>query len=181
MAPALLDRLLGRDAALPEAAPGAPSEADRPEPSESALRAVLAQKLLHAWAQNQHQVLVPLALNLTRLEPTARALLVQAMAGALAACGATAEVERQRLVSALLRIGGGEETGAAEAALARPPHLFDLLAELERTGLAAHGYAAAASVLDGRVAVERAFLDWLAARFALPPSLVSGLARRYRR
>ncbi|WP_372624404.1 DUF533 domain-containing protein [Falsiroseomonas sp.] len=158
-----------------------PSATAEPGPAEPALRAVLAQKLLHAWAQNQHQVLVPLALNLGRLEPGPRALLVQVMAGALAACGASAGPERLRLVSALARIGGAEETGAAEAALARPPHLLDLLAELEEAGLAAHGYAAAASVLDQRVAVERAFLGWLAARFALPPSLVSGLARRYRR
>jgi uncharacterized membrane protein YebE (DUF533 family) len=181
MAPALLDRLLGRDAALPAAAPDAPSAENGPEPSDAALRAVLAQKLLHAWAQNQHQVRVPLALNLARLEPAPRALLVQAMASALAACGATAEPERQRLAAALGRVGGAEEMAVAEAALARPPHLLDLLAALEQAGLAAHGYAAAASVLDRRVAVERAFLDWLAARFALPPSLVMGLARRYRR
>lgn len=165
---------------MPAAGRDMPPASAEPGPAEPALRAVLAQKLLHAWAQNQHQVLVPLALNLARLEPTPRALLVQVMAGVLAACGATAEAERRRLVSALSRIGGAEETAAAEAALARPPHLLDLLAELEKAGLSAHGYAAAASLLDRRVAVERAVLEWLAARFALPPSLVTGLARRYR-
>jgi uncharacterized membrane protein YebE (DUF533 family) len=186
MAPALLDRLLGRNAApSPDAPPDQPPVAGEPdggpEPAETALRAELAQKVLHAWAQNQQQVLVPLSLNLARLEPGPRALLVQAMATALTACRATAAPDRLRLSSALGRIGGAGEAAAAEAALDHPPNLLELVAVIERDGLGAHAYAAAALVLNQRVTVERAFLEWLAARFALPPSLTANLARHYRR
>ena len=64
---------------------------------------------------------------------------------------------------------------------AGPPDLFRLLAEIEASGLEAQAYAAAALVLDRRVPAERAFLDWIAARFGLPDSAVAALARRYAR
>jgi uncharacterized membrane protein YebE (DUF533 family) len=144
-----------------------------PPPAEHTLRLALAQKLLHAWSQNRQQVRVPLALNLTRLPPDHRRLLVGVMGASLAACGVTAEADRARLAAALARLGAeGDETGT--------PDLIPLLAALEQAELGPHAFAAAALVMDGRVPAQRLFLAWLAARFGLPPSLVSGLARRYR-
>jgi len=37
-----------------------------PPPAQRTLHLAIAGKLLHAWAQNRQQVLVPLALNLSR-------------------------------------------------------------------------------------------------------------------
>lgn len=181
MAATLLDRLLNRDPAPADAAAESAGTPGGPHPAEATLRAALAQKVLHGWAQNRQQVLVPLALNLGRLEPGPRGLIVQAMAAALAASGAVTEADRRRLAAALVRLGDASAAGAATAALDRPPHLLELVAELERARLGAQAYAAAALVLDRRVAVQRAFLDWLGARFALPPPLLAGIARRYGR
>jgi uncharacterized membrane protein YebE (DUF533 family) len=141
-------------------------------PSVRVLHKALAQKLLHSWAQNRQQVLVPLTLNLARMPPAQKELMAATMAAALAARG-TEEGIAERLATAWRRAGG-------EVALPAPPDLFALVARLEAEGLGAHAYAAAALLLDRRIAVERAFLDWLAARFRLPANLTAGLARRYR-
>jgi uncharacterized membrane protein YebE (DUF533 family) len=146
---------------------------------EQALHLTLAAKLLQAWAGNRQQVQAPLALNLARMEPGDRALVLRAMAVAMAARAGSAGEPAPLVEAAISRIGGTSED--ALAVLADRPDLFALLAELDHRGLAAHGYAAAALLLDRRVPMERAFLDWLAARLALPPSVTIGLARRYGR
>lgn len=150
-----------------------------PPPAERALHLALATKLLRSWAENRQQVQVPLALSLARLDPAPRALVVQALAAALTARGGTPEADAARLARALPRLGGTAADRAA--ALAQRPDILALLPALERAGLAAHAYAAAATVLDRRVATERAFLDWLGGRLALPASVVRGLLRRYAR
>ena len=119
-------------------------------------------------------------LTLSREVPERRRLLVLAMAAALAAGGAPADAAQARLAAAMIRIGGAAELPAACAALADPPDLLALLREIEAAGLGAHAYAAASLLLDRRLAAERAFLEWLAARLALPPALLAGIARRYR-
>jgi uncharacterized membrane protein YebE (DUF533 family) len=150
-----------------------------PPPVPPALQLALATKLLRSWAENRQQVQVPLALSLARLDPAPRALVVQALAAALAARGGTPEEDAARLARALPRIGGTAEDGTA--ALGLRPDILALLAALERAGLGAHAYASAATVLDRRVATERAFLDWLGGRLALPASVTRGLLRRYAR
>jgi uncharacterized membrane protein YebE (DUF533 family) len=179
MADGLISRLLGRrgEAAPPPPAPRAEGLAA----GRAVLRDALAEKVLRAWAQNRQQVLVPLTVNLARMEPPARGLLVGAMAAALAADGEVTPRGRRRLEAVLGRIGGGAaDREAAMAALDRPPDLFPLLAALRAASLGAHAYAASLLVLERRGEVGRAWLCFLAARFALPPELVSRLGRRYR-
>lgn len=142
-----------------------------PPPADRVLNAALAAKLLHAWAQNRQQVLAPLTLDLSRMDTAPRALLL----GMVAAAQAVRGQDGERLRGALRRMG------AEGAELPGPPDLFRLLHEIEAAGLGAEAYAAAALVLDRRVAGERAFLDWIAARFGLPASAVAALARRYGR
>jgi uncharacterized membrane protein YebE (DUF533 family) len=149
--------------------------AETEPPSLRTLHVALAEKLLHSWAQNRQQVLVPLTLSLARMPDASRGLVVRAMQAALAARG-PAEDNPARLAAALRRAGGDPATPPGD-----PPDLFRLVAELEAQSLGGEAYAAASLVLDRRVPAERAFLDWLAARFGLPPSLVAGLSRRYRR
>ncbi len=142
-----------------------------PPRADRVLHAAIATKLLHDWAQNRQQVLAPLTLDLWRLDSAPRALLL----GMVAAAQAVRGTDGERLRGALRRVGveGAEVPG--------PPDLFRLLDEIEAAGLEAKAYAAAALVLDRRVAAERAFLDWIAARFGLPASAVAALARRYGR
>lgn len=181
MAAALLDRILGREEAQVPEPPPAPPDRSWPEPTERALRGALAQKLLHAWMQNRQQVLVPLSLNLARLDAGRRAQVVRAMAVALAACGKRGEADRARLAAALARAGAEDEAARATAMLADPPELLGVLEGLEAGRNAAEAYAAVSLVLDRRDAVERAFLEWLALRLGLPSSLTASLARRYGR
>jgi hypothetical protein len=148
-----------------------------PPPAQRTLHLAIAGKLLHAWAQNRQQVLVPLTLNLARMDAAQRALVLAVARAALASRGAPPAEDAARLEAALPRIGGS----AGDAGPPEPPGLFALVASVQAAGLGAHAYAAAATVLDRRQPVERAFLDWLAARLSLPPNLIAGLARRYRR
>jgi uncharacterized membrane protein YebE (DUF533 family) len=181
MAPLLLDRILGREeASMPEAPAEAP-DGSGPEPAERALRTALAQKLLHAWMQNRQQILVPLILNLERLDGVARTPIVEAMAAALAACGKRDGADRARLAAALLRAGAKAEAAQAEAMLADPPELLGVLERLTAARRGPEAFAAVSLVLDRRDTVERAFLEWLALRLGLPASLTGGLARRYGR
>jgi uncharacterized membrane protein YebE (DUF533 family) len=170
MAATLIDRLFRRTA---PAAPPTPPPSLAPG-GEAALRERLAEKLLQAWMANRQQLRVPLTLNLARLPPPQAALLTEVMRATLEADGRFDEADRQRLAAALRRLGD-----ASPADAARP--LQDVLADVEAAGIGAQAYAAAALVSDARRPVERAFLDWLAARLALPPDLVAELARRYRR
>jgi uncharacterized membrane protein YebE (DUF533 family) len=179
MADGLISRLLGRrdetEAPVPAARP------DGLAAGRAVLRDALAEKVLRAWAQNRQQILVPLTLNLARMEPAARGLLVGAMAAALAADGEVTLRERRRLDAVLGRIGGeAADRDAAAAALDRPPDLFPLLSALQAASLGAHAYAASLLVLERRGEVGRAWLCFLAARFVLPSELVARLARRYR-
>jgi uncharacterized membrane protein YebE (DUF533 family) len=151
-----------------------------PPPAERTIRLALAEKLVQAWALNRQQVRVPLSLNLARMMPEQRALVAAAMAASLAACGIAPEVASSRLEAALARIGGAAAQAAAMQAIQAPTDLVALLRRLEAEELGAHAYAGAVLVLDRQVAAQRLFLDWLAARFALPAATASGLARRYR-
>jgi hypothetical protein len=159
-------------AALPR--PRLPPERD----PQRALREALAAKALHAWLQNRHQTLFPLTLNLRVLDPGARALLVRLVA-ASAALAPGGGAEPGRLRDALDGAGAGDAEGRLlEEALAAPDPLPALLEALREAGLGAHAYAAALLVLDRRGPVERAWLDFLAARFALPAEVSGDLERR---
>ncbi|MGG5812018.1 hypothetical protein [Falsiroseomonas sp. CW058] len=145
-----------------------------PDPGQAMLREAIAQKVLLGWAENRQQVAVPLAVNLGRMPPAEAGLVVQAMAAALALAGPPSEAARQRLGAALARAGG------AGLPVPERPDLLALFAALEGAGLGPHAYAASLMVLDRREKLARAWLDLLAARFALPAELLAGLARRYR-
>ncbi|MFO1057618.1 MAG: DUF533 domain-containing protein [Dongiaceae bacterium] len=190
----LVDRLLGtvrdrdgRAAALQPPAtppgaptPGAPSPA-RPPSSRAILRDATATKLLGAWLANRHQTLVPHTLNFRVLAPEQAALLIALMAAAVQADGRVDPVEERHMEQALARVGAGPEAiGTLRAALGQPQPLSRLLGEVQQAGLAAHAYAAVLLALDRRSRVNRAFLDYLAARLALPAGVAAGLERRYR-
>lgn len=160
--------------AAPSAGPasGAMPPRPLPPPPQRLLQEQVAAKLLHGWLQNRHQTLFPLALNLGNLPPAHGALLARCMQATAAMTGAPPPLE------ALAAAGGGV---AEKAALAEPaPALPVLLASLRQEGLGAHAYTAALlSAADGPSG--QAWLDYLAAAFALPATVTADLRRRGRR
>jgi uncharacterized membrane protein YebE (DUF533 family) len=109
-----------------------------------------------------------------------RALLAEAMAAALAAGRAPPAERGQAARQALARLGAGDEEARRLAdALERPRPVHGLLAEIQGAGLGPHAYAASVLAADTREPASRAWLGYLAARFALPPEVVVSLNRRY--
>lgn len=178
-ADALEPQALEREAAA-TAAP-APAQrlrlATRPE---AILQESLATKVLHGWLGNRQQTLYPLVLNLRNLNGHERALLAEVMAATVTAGRAPPAERGQAALQALARLGAGEEEARRfAAALDRPRPVQDMLAEVQDAGLGPHGYAASLLAADTREPASRAWLGYLAARFALPPEVVVSLDRRY--
>jgi hypothetical protein len=147
---------------------------------EAILQESLATKVMHGWLGNRQQTLYPLVLNLRNLGGHERALLAEAMAATVAAGRAPLTERGEAAKQALARLGAGEEEARRfAAALDRPRPVHDLLAELQDAGLGPHGYAASLLAADTREPASRAWLGYLAARFALPPEVVVSLDRRY--
>jgi hypothetical protein len=177
---ALEPQALARDAAA-MAAPPVPAQrlrlAARPE---AILRESLATKVMHGWLGNRQQTLYPLVLNLRNMSGHERALRAEAMAAALAAGRAPPAERGQAARQALARLGAGDEEARRLAdALERPRPVHGLLAEIQGAGLGPHAYAASVLAADTREPASRAWLGYLAARFALPPEVVVSLNRRY--
>lgn len=149
---------------------------------EAILQESLAAKVLHGWLGNRQQTLYPLVLNLRNLDGRERALLAEIMAATLAAGRASlSEGRGEAARQTLARLGADEaEIRHLHAALERPRPLRDLLADVQDAGIGPHAYAASLLAADAREPASRAWLGYLAARFALPPEVVVSLDRRYR-
>ena len=143
----------------------------------------LAQKVLNAWLQNRHQTLYPLTVNLRTLDASRAALLARMMAIALLAGGARASAERIETALAWLGKAGGDDAvqRAFRAALDAPAPSSALVREVQDAGLTAYAYVAALVATDPRDEAGQLFLDYLAARLALPANVVRSADRRYRR
>jgi uncharacterized membrane protein YebE (DUF533 family) len=188
----LIDRLIGamrdrdgRARALEQDAAGVSASGSAAEPAPNAPSALMleaaATKLLAGWLANRHQTLVPHTLNFRALAPEQAELLILTMAAAVEADGQVDPVEERWMEQALARVGAGPEAiRGLRAALAEPQPLSRLLAEVQRAGLASHAYAAVLLSVNRGSRVNRAFLDYLAARLALPAGVADSLERRYR-
>ena len=142
----------------------------------------LAEKVLNAWLQNRHQTLYPLTVNLRPLDAVQAALLARMMAFAMLA--GTDAPNPERVEAALVwlgQVGGGDEVKQAfRAALAVPEPLSGLLREIHGVGLTAYAYVVSLVATDPRDAAGQLFLDYLAARLALPANVARSADRRYR-
>lgn len=142
----------------------------------------VGQKVLHAWLQNRHQTLYPLTVNLRTLEAAKAGLLARMMAFVLLAGTRPPDSEQiGRALAWLGQVGGGEDVKQAlRAALAAPEALTPLLHEVHGAGLAAYAYVVALVATNPRDAAGQLFVNYLAARLALPPNVVRSADRRYR-
>lgn len=148
---------------------------------EEDLQVAVATKLLGGWLANRQQTLVPHTLNFRVLDRAQTDLLLAVMAAATQADGQIDTREVRQLRLALRQVGAGEEVARRlEAALAEPQHLGVLLLRVQEAGLTTHAYAAALLAINRGARVNRAFLDYLAARLGLSPEVTGSLERRYR-
>jgi uncharacterized membrane protein YebE (DUF533 family) len=173
---------LQEDALAEAPAPGPPNRRHRlGHEAGRIVQEALAAKVLGAWLQNRHQTLFPLTLNLGTLDAAGRALLVRMMVAAADADGGIDQAEQDRIAAALDAIGGGEaERRLLAEAIGAPVPLGTLLRQVQEARLGPHGYAASLLALDRRSRVNQAWLDYLAARLALPAEVTASLGRRYR-
>ena len=171
--------------AMLDAASTAPVIAGRRERAlaggERVLMDSMAEKLLHGWLQNRHQTLFPLTVNLRTLDAGRAATLARWTAVAvLATRDATDDARDMR--GWLESVGADAITLAAlDDAIAGPPALDRILVAIADQGLAAYAYIAALIATDPRDPATPPFLDYVAARLALPSTLVRSATRRYRR
>ena len=141
----------------------------------------LAAKVLHGWLQNRHQTLFPLTVNLRSLKPGQAEVLAEWMAVAALATRPSEDHDGAGLRDWLGSVGADAASLAAlERALASPPPLDRALSAITRHGLGAYAYVAALMATDQREPATAPFLDYVAARLALPTTVVRSAVRRYR-
>ena len=178
IAPALLDGLEAGIVAPPRIA--MPPDAGRQAIDESVL-----SKVLHGWLQNRHQTLFPLALNVRALDRRQRETLARITAVLLLAehghHRSQADLAREGEARRWL-VGVGAEHDTLEAmdeALLDPPAISRVIDAVLEYGLASYAYVAALICLDPRDGPGLHLADYLAARMALPITLVRSANRRY--
>jgi len=149
--------------------------------AESIMAEVVAEKVLHGWLQNRHQILYPLTMNLKAMEAGKLALLAQMLAIGLLSEADAQEGRREAALAWFTELGGERGREAALSALAAPMPLDRLLAAVQEEGLMAQAYVAALVSVSQHSPAGRLFLGYLAARLALPHKVVRSAERRYRR
>jgi len=142
--------------------------------------ASLGQKILHGWSQNRQQTLFPLTVNLRALAPDARDLILRAMAAAMTAVAPPTPCEP---IQAWLATVGAAEADLArlDAALATPEPLAPLLDALLAAHLGPYAYAVSLATTDRHSPAGPLYLEYLAARLAVPANIVKSVNRRYAR
>lgn len=149
--------------------------------AESIMAEVMAQKVLHGWLQNRHQILYPLTMNLGAMEAGPLALLAQMLATGILSEPEAQEGRRDAALAWFTEMGGEPAREAALAALAEPMPLHRLLAAVQEGRLMAQAYVTALVSVNQHSPAGRLFLGYLAARLALPHKVVRSAERRYRR
>ena len=164
------------------ARPTAPPVAGR-----QAIDDAILSKVLHAWLQNRHQTLFPLALNVRTLDRRQRVTLARMAAVLLLAEHGhhrrEADLAREGAARRwLVDAGAGVDTlEAMDEALLDPPAISRVIDAVLECGLASYAYVAALICLDLRNQSGLHLAEYLAARMALPTTLVRSANRRYGR
>lgn len=163
----------GRPAALPSAT------------GWQAIDESVLSKVLHGWLQNRHQTSFPLALNVRTLDGRQRETLARVTAVLLLAehghHRSPADLARETAARRWL-VGVGAEPDTLEVldeALLDPPAISRVIDAVLECGLASYAYVAALICLDSRNGSGLHLTKYLAARVALPTTLVRSANRRY--
>ena len=141
---------------------------------------VLAAKILIDWLRNRQQLLLPLKLDLQKLDEREATLVLHAMAAAAYADGPVEDGKRERLASAMQFMNANEKHRAAlSEALDKPKALREVLQEVKDVQTGAIFQAASLLAIDRRKPVNRHYLRYIAARVGLSEELSRDLARRF--
>ncbi|MGZ8210211.1 MAG: DUF533 domain-containing protein [Burkholderiales bacterium] len=179
---------MSAEAKAPEAQ-GAPGESDEKTPDEhgahpeydESIVQTLASKILLDWLRNRQQLLVPLTLDLQKLEQAEVELIVHSMIAAAQGGGEFGEKTRERLDAALERLNASPaQRELLFGALERPKALWDVLANVREVRVGAIVYAVSLLAIDRRKLVNRLYLRYLAARLDIPEQLRRSLEQRFR-
>lgn len=170
----------GRSQGAPPASSVSRPRSRLPADPRVLILASLGQKILHGWSQNRQQTLFPLTVNLRTLAPDARDLILRAMAAAMTAVAPPAPYEP---IQAWLASVGAAEADLArlDAALATPEPLAPLLDVLLAAHLGPYAYAVSLATTDRHSPAGPLYLEYLAARLAVPANIVKSVNRRYAR
>ena len=167
---------------MEEASPAAEAAVDAaPREHDESIVHVLAAKIFVDWLRNRQQLLVPLAIDMQKLEPAVAQSIVHAMVAAAQAGGTHDANERERVQAGLEALRASDEHRAlVPLALAAPKSLAEVLAGVSDVRTGALVYAATLLVVDRRKLVDRQYLRYLAARLRLPRDTARSLEQRFR-
>lgn len=150
-----------------------------PEFDESIVQ-VLASKIFVDWLRNRQQLLIPLTLDLQKIEPAQVDLLVHAMVASAHADGVFEAADCQRIEAALTRLNASDEQRERVArASGESRALRDVLARVHDVQTASMVYAASLLAIDRRKRVNRYYLRYLAERLRLSSDLARTLEQRF--
>ena len=154
-------------------------EAGGPREHDEGVVHTLAAKIMADWLRNRQQLLVPLTLDLGKIEPAQADILIQLMVSAARADGVFDESAKARLAAAAKQVNADEKHEALlRSSIGRPNSLFETLSKVDpETG--ASVYAASLLAIDRRKSVNRQYLRYLAARLRLPREVTRSLEQRY--
>ena len=148
---------------------------------EQLILEALSGKVLHDWLQNRHQTLYPLTINLRRLESGQADLLLHVAAVSLTAADPVSAARLEQTRQWIGSVGAEpDQIARFEEMGANPPGLSALLDRVQQAGLGAFAYAMSVAAADQRNIVSRLFLDYLAARLAVPANVIRSVNRRFR-
>lgn len=153
-----------------------PEGSDRDE-----LLDTLGARLLGDWLRNRQQLLVPLTLDLGKLDANTADLLLRVIATAAHVRGEPDAGDRARVAAALERMSATPEQRLRLQDRLRtdePPNTW--LCQVADVPTATLVYATALLALDQRDAAGAAWLRYLAARLGLARELAKNLEQRYR-
>lgn len=158
----------------------AASEAGGPPEYDDSIVDILASKILIDWLRNRQQLLVPLTVDLQKLEPAEVETLMHAMIAAAQADGAFDPGDRERLTAALRLLNAAESQHAMlPGILAHRKPLNEVLSGVPDVQAGAVVYAASLLAIDRRKRVNRYYLRYLAARLKLPRDLARNVEQRF--
>lgn len=158
----------------------AASEAGGPPQYDDSVVDILASKILIDWLRNRQQLLVPLTVDLQKLEASEAETLLHAMVAAAQADGAFDPGDRERLTAALRLLNAAESQHAMlPAIMTQRKSLHDVLASVPDVQAGAIVYAASLLAIDRRKRVNRYYLRYLAARLKLPRDLARNVEQRF--
>ena len=163
-----------------EQAPEEKQETPLAPAHDPAIVRLLASKILMDWLRNRQQLLVPLALDLQKLEAPVAEMLMRAMVTASHADGVFDAQDEKRLGAALQRLNASDaqRTGLRALISERKP-LDYVLRDAPDAETGAMVYAASLLASDRRKRVNRYYLRYLGERLKLGKDLLRGLEQRY--